>query len=212
MRVRATCPSPRYSQPPVLGDSYRRRSGDRDRAAADLDRPARQRSGGRAAGDLTRGRVVRAAHGHVIVPLATPATVQPLLVQIALKALNSLPRLGLGHHHLGRLEDRVTSIGTSAALTTALPEPAEPAAPLAALPLWFAVLLPPPQTARVAAPMTPRPTMPTSPMTIRRSLPCVAPWSAAGNWSGWLTMSSKYRWRSCGAGGPPEPICGFINT
>jgi hypothetical protein len=39
-----------------------------------------------------------------MVPLATPATVQPLWVQTALKALNS-PCLGLGHHDFSGVED-----------------------------------------------------------------------------------------------------------
>src|ERR1035437_483916 len=89
-----------------------------------------------------------------MVPFATLATVRPLWVQMALKALNS-PALGWVTTIFAVSKTVPPPTGMSAALTTSLPEPAEPAAPLPALPLWFAVLLPPPQAVRVAAPATP---------------------------------------------------------
>ena len=86
-----------------------------------------------------------------MVPFATLATVRPLWVQTALKALDS-PALGWVTTIFAVAKTVPPPTGMSAALTTSLPDPAEPAEP----PVWSAMLLPPPQAARVAAPTTPR--------------------------------------------------------
>src|ERR1035437_7086438 len=60
-----------------------------------------------------------------MVPLATPATVQPLWVQTALKALNS-PALGWVTTIFVASKTLPPPTGMSATLITSLPEPAEP--------------------------------------------------------------------------------------
>src|SRR5665648_135325 len=114
-------------------------------------------------------------HGQSMVPLATLATVQPLWVQIALKALNS-PALGW-----------VTTIFSA---SRTVPPPTWTAATLIATPagllVGFGVSLPPPQAASVAAPTTATPAIPAVVMTAQRSMPFAADWFAEGIWSVWL--------------------------
>src|SRR5665647_2946742 len=119
--------------------------------------------------------------GHLMVPLATLATVQPLWVQIALKALNS-PALGW--------------VTTTFAASKTLPPPTGMSATLIssfvglAAAFGAAESLPPPHAVRVAAPMTPTPAAPAVVMTVRRSMSPGAGWLGVGNWSGWLTAVS----------------------
>src|SRR5674476_21007 len=101
-----------------------------------------------------------------MVPLATPATVQPLWVQTALKALNS-PALGWVTTIFVASKTLPPPTGMSATLITSLPEPAEPVPAPTVPPAVLAA--PPPHAARVAAPATPTPTTATLPMTVRRS-------------------------------------------
>src|SRR5450631_2828981 len=130
-----------------------------------------------------------------MVPLATPATVQPLWVQIALKALNS-PALGWVTTTFVASKTLPPPTGMSATLITTLAEPAEPAAAPAEPPAVLPLL--PPQAATAAAPTTPTPTTPAVRMTVRRSTSCprmsgsVAGFSVVGSLPGWLTESSRF--------------------
>src|SRR5450759_4670539 len=124
-----------------------------------------------------------------MVPLATLATVQPIWVQMALKALNS-PALGWVTTVFVASKTLPPPTGMSAALIASFGEPAAPVALPAALPVEVAVAPPPPHAARVTAPTTPAPRTPALWMTLRRSTPCARGWSGqrAG---GWLLRSSE---------------------
>src|SRR5665647_334698 len=113
--------------------------------------------------------------GQVMVPLATPATVQPMWVQTALKALNS-PALGWVTTIFAVSKTLPPPTGMSATLNTSFAEPAE-----------LVLSLPPPHAARVTAPVTPTTTVP---MTVRRPMAFVGS-LAVKRWSGWLTKSSS---------------------